>query len=97
MRLIFIPALQLGNLSDASDGRISLDTDKSNIATEMVKIRRMWRCLRHSLLPPRRLLSLQTADKIVVIEVYAMSGDTDSWDPVFEYRSRQLCTNIPKI
>jgi len=39
MRLIFIPALQLGNLSDTSDGRISLDTARSNIATEMMEIR----------------------------------------------------------
>jgi hypothetical protein len=39
MRLIFIPALQLGNLSDTHDGRISLDAVSSNVAAEMRKMR----------------------------------------------------------
>ena len=41
VRLIFIPVLQLGNLSDTSDGRIRLDAARSNIATEMMKIGRI--------------------------------------------------------
>jgi hypothetical protein len=41
MRLIFIPALQLGNLSDTHDGRISLDAVSSDVAAEMRKMRRM--------------------------------------------------------